>query len=658
MADPFIIHQLQRLPLFARLSDLQLDQVAGVTQISQYAAGQYVFAQGQPTVGAQIFVSGRGALLSSAAQGQQLTTIGTVEAGQIINEGALFDEGIESASLRILEPSLVLLVPRVPVRALMAQDPALQANLRVLDAAGSRDATKILFRGQRANETVYRQYHRHWWGFIRHGWVPFALAAVFLVISVLIDARFPGIGAALACLTVTLPFLATLFLLWEWRNDRFILTDQRLVFISMQAWRITRRVGGVPIDRIGEVQVDVPPGDAFARLFDYGTLVVKTTADRGVLSIRYMPDPFSVQKAVFEHRERFRDIVSSDDESMVRAQVAQVLGLSAPAGAAQAQSGSDEDKEAIYSSQTAGPAWLRTRMISPSGVIYYRHHWIKWLRMQILPVLILLLALFIAGFNLSSLAVLPGGVGLSIGFFIFLMGGVWVYLRDWDWRNDMMIVDNNTVTFQYKRPLWLQNQVEKMSMGQLDNVASKVGGIVGNLLNVGDISLSLVGGNSEKRFRMIGDPESVQAELTWRTQRIKERSRENADNDQREAITQYLQTYHEMLMAQQGGQAAAGFAAQQPTMPNAPAQPTQPMAYATPTIPNAPYPTQAAVAYPTQPGNAPANLTFQAPGVRPPAPPAAAPPAASAPPPQASPPPTGGSRPPRVPRPRPSDLPD
>lgn len=649
MTDVFIVHQLQRLPLFARLSAAQLDQVANIVQMGQYQAGQYVFTQGQPTVGAQVFISGRGALLSSNNQAAPPATIGTVEQGQIINEGALFDEGVETASLRILEPSVVMLVPRAPLRVLMAQAPALQANLRVLDAQGGRDPNRILFRGQRTNETVYRLYRRHWWGFVRHSWLPFLLAAIFLVISVLIDTRFPGLGAVLACLTVVLPLLALLFLLWEWRNDNFILTDQRLVFINLQAWRLTRSVSGVPLDRIGEVQVEIPPGDVFARLFDYGTLVIKSTADRGVMSIRYMPDPFSVEKAVFEHRERFRNVTNSDSDNQVRAQVAQALGMAPAAGAgAQAAAGTNTDRDFIYHNATAGPAWLRTRFTTPTGAICYRHHWIKWLRMQILPLIVLAIALFVAGFNVTSLAFLPGGVGLSIGFFIFLAGCVWVYLRDWDWRNDMMIVEDNTITFQYKRPLWLQNQLEKMSLGQLDNVSSKVGGIIGNLLNVGDISIALVGGNSEKRFRTIADPESAQAEITWRRQRINERGRENADDDQREAITQYLQAYHQMMMAQQNPQAPTPFPGG-PTMPVAPAQATQPV-----------------YAAPTQPGGAPANLTFSAPGVRPPGIPApAAPqaaPAPQAPPPANSAPPaapgTAGSRPPRVPRPRPGDLPD
>lgn len=645
MADPFIINQLQRQPLFARLSEAQLEQVADTAMIAQYTAGQYVFAQGQPTVGAQIFVAGRGALLSSTVQGGA-STLGTVETGQIINEAALFNEGVETASLRVLEPTVVLLIPRGPLRALMDRDSALFANLRVLDAEGARETRKILFRGQRANETVYRVYRRHWWGYVRYAWLPFLLAAVFLGISLVVEIQTPGIGLAVACITAGLPIASLLFLLWEWRNDSIVLTNQRLVAINMQAWRLTRSVNGIPLDRIGEVQIDIPGGDVFAHLFGYGTLVVKTTADRGAMSIRFVPDPASVQRTVFEYRDRFKQEDVQEEENVVRAQVAEVLGI--PTGGAPTALPNDAD-DVRLTTQPAGPPGLRTRFVNQNGAVCHRHHWIKWLRMQLLPAILLIAALVVTVLDLSGATALPAGLGLSAGFFIFLIWAIWAYLRDWDWRNDLMIIEDNTITFQFKRPLWLQNQVEQVALVQLDNVSSIIGGIFGHLLNVGDISISLVGGATEKWFRTVGDPEAVQAEVTWRAQRIKERGRERAESDRRQDIAQYLQAYHELASAGQGTPPVYPQAAQT-TQFGAPAQVTQPVPFAAPTVPHAPYPTQpAAPGSPPPAGSLPPNLTFR-PGWAKPAAPNNAPPDPTV--------PSAGSRPPKVPRPRPSDLPD
>jgi hypothetical protein len=664
MADPFIVGQLQRQSLFAKLSADQLQRVAEVSQVIQAQPGQYLFAQGQPVQAAQIFVSGRGALLSANAQGQS-SQLGTVEAGQLINENAFFNDNVESASLRLLEPSVVIIIPREPVRQLMARDPALQANLRVLDASGGRDTRKILFRGQRANETVFRLYHRHWWGFVRHAWIPFLLAGLFLVISVIVDTQFPGIGLVFGCLTLTVPVFSLAFLLWEWRNDQLIITDQRLVAIHMQAWRLTRSVSGIPLDRIGEVQVDIPGGDIFANLFGYGTLVVRTTADRSGLTIRFMPDPSSVQRTVFEQRDLYqqRSQQVDDDEALVRAQIAQALGVAAP-GAGQATSGQDamnEAEEVHFTAGKAGPPGFRTRFVTTSGAVCYRHHWIRWLRMQVVPLVIMGLVFGCAGVSLSGLIELPLPVLLPLGFVIALAVGVWFYLRDWDWRNDMMIIESDTVTFQYKRPLWLQNQIEQIGLSKLDNITSTVGGIVGNLLNVGTISMTLMGSSEQKTFRTIGDPEAVVAEISWRTQRIKERVREDVQDNMRGEIAQYLQVYHEMMTGQAPGSAA------QSTQFSPPAMPTQPMPAYAPTAPAMSYPTQPAApapltqpaaGYPTQPvaprptpvSPLPANLTFQSPG--------AAPAGSTAPPPGNPPAPPSGSRPPRVPRPRPSDMPD
>ena len=513
MADPFIVSQLQRQTLFANLSDDQLQRIAEVSQVIQAQPGQYLFAQGQPVQAAQIFVSGRGALLSANAQGQS-SQLGMVEAGQIINESAFFNSGMETASLRLLEPSVVIIIPREPVRQLMARDPALQANLRVLDASGGRDARKVLFRGQRSNETVYHLYHRHWWGFVRHAWIPVLLAGLFLVVSVIVDTRFPGIGLVFGCLTLTVPLFSLGFLLWEWRNDQLIITDQRLVSIHMQAWRLTRSVSGIPLDRIGEVNVDIPGGDIFANLFGYGTLVVRTTADRSGLTIRFMPDPSSVQKTVFEQRDLYQQLSQQmdNDDAQVRAQIAQALGMAPPGSMGQPDSEQDamnEAEEVHFTAGKAGPPGFRTRFVTSSGVVCYRHHWIKWLRMQILPLFFFGLLLSCAGVSLAGLIELPLPILLPLAFVLALGLGVWLYLRDWDWRNDMMMIDTDTVIFQYKRPLWLQNQMEQIGLSKLDNVTSTVGGIVGNLFNVGTISMTMMGSSEQKTFRTIGDPESV-----------------------------------------------------------------------------------------------------------------------------------------------------
>ena len=46
MADRFVIANVRRLPMFARLDSQQLDWVASVTQVQRYEPGEEMFQQG------------------------------------------------------------------------------------------------------------------------------------------------------------------------------------------------------------------------------------------------------------------------------------------------------------------------------------------------------------------------------------------------------------------------------------------------------------------------------------------------------------------------------------------------------------------------------------------------------------------------------------
>ena len=109
----------------------------------------------------------------------------------------------------------------------------------------------------------------------------------------------------------------------------------------------------------------------------------------------------------------------------------------------------------------------------------------------------------------------------------------------------------------HKRPFWLQNDVEQIRLSQVDNVISEVFGLVNTLLNRGDIRISLIGSDAQdaKRFRGVGDPQSVQGEISNRLAELQAAQQSGALDAQREAFAAYLAAYHQRAQAQQGGYA-------------------------------------------------------------------------------------------------------
>ncbi|MEP7293224.1 MAG: Crp/Fnr family transcriptional regulator, partial [Chloroflexota bacterium] len=163
MAERFVQSHIRQLPIFEQLSPPQMGVLSSIVQLLRLEPGTLALQEGQPTQGMLLFVSGRGVLTRYAPDGTQ-ESVGVVEAGQYIDEDALYAVGVEPLSLHIVESAIVLLIPRAPFVQLISQYPEIRANIRVqTGVAQNRESAAKLFKGQRTDETVLQVWRRHWW---------------------------------------------------------------------------------------------------------------------------------------------------------------------------------------------------------------------------------------------------------------------------------------------------------------------------------------------------------------------------------------------------------------------------------------------------------------------------------------------------------------
>ena len=85
MADPFILSQVRRLPLFTYLSPEQAEVVAGAFQQKRYRPGDRLYRQGDNVQALYVFVSGGGVVLYTGADGAEQQQ-GTLGPGQFVGE--------------------------------------------------------------------------------------------------------------------------------------------------------------------------------------------------------------------------------------------------------------------------------------------------------------------------------------------------------------------------------------------------------------------------------------------------------------------------------------------------------------------------------------------------------------------------------------------
>ena len=150
------------------------------------------------------------------------------------------------------------------------------------------------------------------------------------------------------------------------------------------------------------------------------------------------------------------------------------------------------------------------------------------------------------------LLLLLGVVGFFVPLLLMALGAGWFYLMDWDWRNDLYIVGDQTLTLIRKRPLWLQDQKEQVLISQVDNVLASTTGFMNSLLKVGEVRIMLSGADEKnaKVFTNVYQPQEIQQEISRRQARAQDQKRQKNANDQRKAILEYISVYHDTIAPQ------------------------------------------------------------------------------------------------------------
>ncbi len=623
----FITDRLRDIPMFERLTPDQLARVASIVQVMRYEPGAIIFQQGTPAQGLIVYAQGTGVLTRINAQGYE-ERVSIVEPGVYLGESALAFEETHTVTLRAMQPSTILLLAQRDLTALLIHAPEIRTNLRIplapgtasaaLYGSGSRGTGQRLFTGQRSDETVLEIHRRHPWAFLRGLWLPFLLTAGALAGIVVLGGQSPVWIALFGLFGLIIPGLIVVYLYLEWRNDFLIITDQRVIRIWRHLLRFENQINEIPLERILEVSVEIPPADPMAQIFNYGTITLRTAGEANHISLSIMPNPKAIQQRVFAQRDRFQEVNERNRRQAIQQNIEQALGLRP----AQTATAVDNGNAAIVQIDTVGLPFLRTRFLNDEGDVIYRRHVTVWLEHTILPLLLLASSLMLP--FLAGLLQLPVGVMLGAAGLAGIIGLIWLYLADWDWRNDMMILGRDRITLVHRRPMFLQNEEQIVRLAQVDNVMSEVTGPLNTLLNRGTIRISLLGSNEAKIFDKVYDPASIQAELSHRQTQYKAREQQAETRDQQQQMAEYIAVYHQTMMAaQQGGLNG------QPAQPTAQPQAT-PAPHFQPTQPVQPVqPTRSAP--PAQPAVAPAAYAPEPTSPRPRFEPPAGPPVTNAP---------------------------
>ena len=484
--------------------------------------------------GMQIILSGQAVLFQTQEDGSQ-TPLATISGGQSLNQEALFGEATQSATMRAAQPMTLAKLNRAKFKLLVRQHPDIGAALGADGSAPSGRPIDPQFAEQREDEEILIQTHRHWWSFVRTAWLPLLLMPAMWLGAVALETQASAL--LLLALSLALPGLALIYFYFEWRNDSVIVTDQRIIRINRTILAMFRQVTQVGMDSVHEVNYVIPPYDPFARIFRYGTVIVKTAGAQGNLEMALLPSPARFQTMIMENRSYFESRKAQRHHKLVRAEMQRMMaGEASEEAVTAAQTSTDEPPRPVSGSN----GFLSTRIKMSNGDIVYRKHVSVWAQHTALPLLIVLVAL--AALILTFTLVSPDLriITFPVAMVALLAGGLTYYWLDWDWRNDVYIISDDTITLVRKRPFFLENLRDQILVERIDNVESVTSGFFAALLKYGDVRMSLVGADEPKLFLKVPRPGEIQQEIS-RRQHNKSLRRARFDaQQQRKMLGEYL----------------------------------------------------------------------------------------------------------------------
>ncbi len=543
MPDRFQESHIKQVPLFQPLSQAQIEILAQSFQVRRYNPGEVIFQQNDPTRGMHIFVEGQAVLLRTTSEGNR-QSVGVIREGQYINQNALFQEGRETATLQAVQPVTALFLSRESMANVLAYHADI-AETMGLKAGGEHHLGTVRFKTQRPNEHVVLMTRRHWWAYIRWLWVPLLLVPFIALIYAL-----PMFSVAWVPLLFVIPGIVAVYLYFEWANDSVIITDQRVIRITHTILTFSEVRNEVALSSIQEANADLPRFDPFALILGYGNVELKTAGREGNFMLDFMPDPEGIQELILEDLRTQNLRVKVRERQALRADLDKWLGEPQTQGQqlTNVQTGGDPatNIEKVFKIGDGPLSPFVTRFRTEGGGTAYRTHWLFWFTKIMRPLFWLLIA-GVAAIAVFTLPVmegfqLAGGVGV---FVMFLIGAVWLFLADWDWRHDYYIVSDDYITILSRRPLLLQYEDDQLLLRQVDNVVAETRGLLQQIFGYGDVRVALVGADEHHLFDNVAKPQEIQNEISRRQALIKQREAEEQERQQRKVIGEYFSLYHD-----------------------------------------------------------------------------------------------------------------
>jgi membrane protein YdbS with pleckstrin-like domain len=546
-----IITLLSQSPLFGYLDPGRINRLAGLFKAVVFQSGDVIFSSG--SLSEDMFIVCEGQVALEVERKKSFRQFTTLHRGDFFGEEALLVDDPRFYRAVALEDGVLLRLNVDDYLYIYEELPGIEDMLDV-SVRSRRLSSEISLPWLGKDEFVHVISRRHSAMLWTKVTIPLLVGLIFVVLSLLLLLLWmPGRPYGWVALGLGLP-ISLVWMLWvisDWRNDFFVLTNKRVVWIEKVAMIYDSR-REAPLRTVMSVGLQK---SRLGSLFGFADVVVLTYV--GTIRLEDLPRADTIAALVEAYWHKAADYNRREEAEMMAEKLHEKLDF---------PEGSGGTTRASMTRPTMNPEptevrelgffeWLFRDFIrlryESNGAITYRKHWFVLVRMTWLWVL--LIGLAIAGIVAllgGSLEFVPLTAGLVLAsIFIFICFVVVVYQYA-DWRNDIFQITLDQIVDLDRKPL---GKVRRRS-APLENVLSieyERRGFWGYLFNFGTVYISV--GSTKLTFDFVYNPSEVQQDIFYRMGERLDQLHQFEVDGERERVSEWIASYHRRVAGQKPG---------------------------------------------------------------------------------------------------------
>ncbi len=517
----------KEMALFRDIPEDELEQLVGRFLDYSLGRGEQLYEQGERAENFYVVLSGL--LRCEQVTANEKIAVTALEDGDPFGARSLLLDGAPESRVKAVRPAQLLYLPHPDFAKLLAKYPQLKERL-LLIGAGRKLKSEIDFDWLGKDEIVHFVARKH----TAYLWTRLSRAIAVAIMGLLAIAYTIGAPASSQLYWfgggVALILAAVALAIWEildWRNDYYVLTDQRAVWVEQELLRSSGRIEA-PLESIQAVNTHT---SFTGQLMGYGDIIVRTYT--GTVLMPSVGDPQNMKFLIEEYITRLRKGKRLAKHDSIRQAVRESLGT-APQNGAQARSQSSMpiiERDSWFN-------FFKTRTVDGDKIIYHKH-WFTLVSSLVLPALFMVAAVYVL--RIFNRGLPSSSTGWLLVFAAIIAPiGVMVY-RYIDWQNDIYLVTPDSLLDSEKKPLGALTTKSAPLANVLSLENHREG--LGLLFNYGVVRIKV--GDSALDFDNVHDPAQVQQDIFARMEALKYKQEQKKSDDERTRMTEWLRVYEE-----------------------------------------------------------------------------------------------------------------